>query len=86
MKKVELPAEYAMVLQQVKEMGQEDLTNLAETLRISRPRLMHIVRNLQHKGLILVNKNTYSDAWIELSTKGQRLMDFMWPESRAMPA
>lgn len=81
MKKIELPEDYAIVLQQVKEMGEEDFTSLAESLRISRPRLLHIVKNLQHKGLILVSRSTYSDAWIRLSTKGQRLMDFMWPEA-----
>jgi DNA-binding MarR family transcriptional regulator len=84
MKKLELPEDYAIVLQQVKEMGEEDFISLAESLRISRPRLMHIVKNLQHKGLILVSRNTYSEAWIRLSVRGQRLMDFMWPESQAI--
>jgi DNA-binding MarR family transcriptional regulator len=86
MKKIELPEDYAIVLQQVKEMGEEDLVSLAESLRISRPRLMHIVKNLQHKGLILVRTSSYSEAWIRLSAKGQRLMNFMWPEAGALAA
>ncbi len=80
-KKVELPEDYAIVLLQVKEMGEEDVTMLAESLRFSRPRLLHIVQSLQHKGLILVRYSSYSDAWIRLTSKGQRLLRGMWPEA-----
>ncbi len=81
MKTIELPEDYALVLQQVKETGEEDFANLAETLRIDRPRLSHILQGLQNKGLILVRRTTYTDAWVRLTTKGQRLMNFMWPEA-----
>lgn len=86
MKKVKLPKEYATVLLQIKLRGGEDFVGLAESLRISQPRLRHIIQNLQHKGLILVSRSLYSDAWIALSSKGQRMlngMGGMWPQ--AMP-
>ncbi len=83
MKHIELPEDYAIVLQQVQEMGEEDFVSLAESLRFSRARLMHILQSLQHKGLILVNRSTYSEAWIRLSTKGQRLLRALWPEGYA---
>jgi len=77
MKKVKLPKEYATVLLQIKMRGGEDFIGLAETLRINPARLRHIIQNLQHKGLILVSRSTYSDAWIGLSSKGQRLLNGM---------
>lgn len=79
---VEMPADYALVLQQVEENGQEDFTNLAESLHIDRKRLTHIVQALQHKGLIRV-KRAAQGTWISLSKRGQRLMDSLWPESHA---
>jgi hypothetical protein len=85
MKKVKLPKEYATVLLQIKlRGGEEDFIGLAESLRINPARLRHIIQNLQHKGLILVSRSTYSDAWIGLSGKGQRLlngMNGMWPQA-----
>ncbi|HKU18942.1 MAG TPA: hypothetical protein VJP80_06775 [Candidatus Saccharimonadales bacterium] len=83
MKHIELPQDYAIVLQQVQEMGEEDFTALAESLRFSRPRLSHILENLQHKGLILIRRTRYSGAWIRLSGKGQRLLRTLWPEAYA---
>lgn len=82
MKAIELPGDYALVMQQIKDSGEEDFTNLAETLQFDRPRLLHIIRGLQHKGLIRITRAS-SEIWLRLSTKGQRLMGFMWPESMA---
>lgn len=83
MKKIELPQDYALVLQQVDEFGEEDFDTLAESLRIDRKRLTHIITALRQKGLILINK-TSQDVWVRLSSRGQRLMRYMWPESRAL--
>lgn len=38
MKTIELPEDYALVLQQVDENGEEDFTNLAESLKFDRRR------------------------------------------------
>lgn len=81
MQHIELPADYALVLQQVGDSGEEDFTNLAETLRFDRRRLLHIVRSLQHKGLVKVSQTAGRDAWISLSAKGRRAMASLWPES-----
>lgn len=81
MQHIELPTDYALVLQQVGDSGEEDLANLAETLRFDRPRLAHIIQSLQHKGLIQVSQAAGRDAWIRLSTKGRRVMSSLWPEA-----
>jgi hypothetical protein len=74
-----LPAEYALVLQQIKEHGQEDFANLAESLQIARPRLAHIIEALKHKGLVAITQQ-YNDVSIRLSSKGQRVTRYIWPE------
>jgi predicted transcriptional regulator len=88
-KPIELPADYALVLQQVEESGGEDFTNLAESLNLDRRRLSHIVHALQHKGLVIVNlANPGHDIWIRLTSRGQRLMAAVWPNPgpKAQPA
>ena len=77
MRTVELPIDYALVLQQVHAEGEEDFTNLAETLSYDRRRLSHIVSALQHKGLVTINWRQ-SDGWISLSKRGRRLVETIW--------
>jgi hypothetical protein len=77
MKTMELPTDYALVLQQVEAEGEEDFTNLAETLSYDRRRLAHIVHALQHKGLVHVNWKR-QDGWISLSARGRRLVRALW--------
>jgi DNA-binding MarR family transcriptional regulator len=86
MKTQELPTEYALVLQQIEEDGEDDFTNLAETLSFDRPRLAHIIESLQHKGLIKTESDGQRDFWIRLSNKGEQLMQYLWPESGLQPS
>lgn len=81
-----LPYDYAMVLQQIQEDGEDDFETLAETLQVDRPRLAHIIDALYHKGLIRMSRESSRQAWISVSSKGQRLLTYMWPESRPHPA
>ena len=84
MQRIELPQDYALVLQTVQENGEEDFSNLAETLRFDRPRLAHIIEALRSKGLIYLSHTTrsnYAGAWIRLSAKGRKCMNTIWPES-----
>jgi len=83
---IELPEDYALVLQQVDESGQEDFNNLAESLRFDRSRLAHILEALQHKGLIRLGISGQRDAWIRVSSKGKRLLTYMWPETGLSPS
>lgn len=85
MQHIELPRDYALVLQTVHENGEEDFANLAETLRFDRPRLAHIVDALRHKGLIYLNRSAGagSEAWIRVSAKGRKCIATIWPESAA---
>jgi DNA-binding MarR family transcriptional regulator len=78
---IDLPADYALVLQQIKENGQENFVQLLEALSISRPRLDHIIQSLRQKGLISISRTAYSDAWISLSGKGKKLVSYIWPET-----
>ena len=84
MKRIKLPEDYAAVLLLVKQAGQAELTNLAESLRFDSARLKHIIQNLQHKGLIRVRRSSYG-AWISLSHKGLRALPLL-PQAHASPA
>lgn len=86
MHKMEMPADYALVLQQIQENGQDDIANLSESLHIRRSRLAHIIEALKRKGLIRLTRDYHSDLWIELSGKGRRLVSYMWPESKLHPS
>ena len=77
MRSIELPTDYALVLQQVHADGEEDFTNLAETLSYDRRRLSHIIQALQNKGLVVVSWGR-NDGWISLSTRGRRLVETLW--------
>ena len=74
---MELPKDYIAVLREVTKNREENFLLLAETLSLNSSRLAHVVRALQHKGLILVDRATYADMWIRLSTKGERLAGLM---------
>jgi predicted transcriptional regulator len=76
-KNVNLPTDYALVLQQIQEDGQDDILSLSYVLSINQRRVAHIVKALQHKGHVQV----YDDAVVKLSRKGKRLMQYMWPEA-----
>lgn len=87
MQHIDLPRDYALVLQTIQENGEEDFTNLAETLCFDRPRLAHIIESLRHRGLVYFSRSTgglgrsSTDAWIRLSAKGRKIMQSIWPES-----
>jgi len=82
---IELPEEYALVLQQVSETGEEDMDTLAEYLRLDRKRLAHVIQALHHKGLITFSRNAYQSSLIRLSAKGRQLISYVWPESGMTP-
>lgn len=79
---IDLPTDYALVLQQVQEDGEDDFASLAETLSVSRPRLAHILDALRQKGLIKMSRAAYDSVVIRLSAKGSKLMTQIWPEAQ----
>jgi DNA-binding MarR family transcriptional regulator len=85
MSKSVLTGEYALVLQQIHESGEEDFAGLAQSLRFNRRRLTYIVHGLRQKGLVRV-RQTRHDAWISLTVGGRQLLATMWPESMASAA
>lgn len=76
-KNLNLPTDYALVLQQIQEDGEDDIASLSYSLSISPHRIFHIVKALQHKGLVQI----YDDAFVSLSGKGKRMLRYVWPEA-----
>ncbi len=81
MKTINLPEEYALIMQQIAESGQEDFDNLSQSLHMARRRVVHIVSSLQHKGLVQLTQETAYGPLIELSRSGKRLIHYLWPSS-----
>jgi DNA-binding MarR family transcriptional regulator len=81
MQHIELPKDYSVVLQEVNELGEEDVAVLAETLNFDRGRLFHILHALQHKGLISFSDTSGRGVWVRLSAKGRKFVQNLWPES-----
>jgi DNA-binding MarR family transcriptional regulator len=81
----EIPQDYALVLLQIGEDGEDDFSDLAELTQVERRRLWHVVQALQHKGLVIVKRRARYPSWISLSSKGRRLMRSLWPEARLSP-
>lgn len=81
-----LPEDYTLVLRKIREDGEEDFNNLVESLRFERSRLAHIVESLQHKGLILLQGDGQRGFWIRLSSKGQRLMQYLLSDNGFSPS
>lgn len=83
MKAQQLPQDYALVLQQISEDGEDGFEDLIGTLRLDRSRLGHILQALHHKGLIRIEHATFGEEiWLSLSAKGKRLMSYLWPEAQ----
>ena len=78
---MDLPVDYSLVLQLVNENGEKEFTELTEILCVTKPRMEHILRALQGKGLIRVGRTMYSGVWIKLSAKGQKLTSYIWPDA-----
>lgn len=81
-KKIMLPLDYALVLQQISVVGEEDILSLAESLRMDPPRLEHIIRALRNKQLVLVRRRT-QDLVVSLTKRGRRFLKQLWPEAAA---
>jgi len=81
MRTLELPDDYALVLQQLNEDGSDDFNTLVEALNFDKNRLKHIVSALQHKGLVAMDTSRQKRGWLSLSRKGKRLLSYIWPES-----
>jgi DNA-binding MarR family transcriptional regulator len=74
-----VPVDYALVLQQIYDAGEEDMASLSETLRLSRARLAHILEALKHKGLVSTISSSYGAVWFRVSRKGKKYIGQIWP-------
>lgn len=75
----------ALILQQVHEDGEDDLSTIALQLGMSRNYVASVVANLKSKGLVIVQTN-FDDLWIRLTSRGSQLVNYMWPETRGVLA
>lgn len=80
MRTTEIPDDYALVLQQLNHDGRDDIDELAEMVSVDRGRLQHVIKSLQHKGLIIIDNVGY-ETWLSLSSKGHNLIDYLRPNS-----
>ena len=81
---VSLNNEDALVLQQISEMGEDDVVGLERSLGMKRGRVLASIESLRRKGLITVERIS-GDWWVQLSTKGKELTHHMWPEFAPVP-
>ncbi len=81
MTKKQLPEDYAMVLLQIGEDGEDDFSDLADLMQVENQRLWHVVLALQHKGLVTIKKTAYHPSWVSLSSKGKRMLRSIWPDA-----
>lgn len=77
--RISLNNEDAIVLQQISELGEEDVIGLEKSLGMSRGRVMASIESLRRKGLISVH-HISGDWWVNLSQRGKQLTHYMWPE------
>jgi len=81
---IDLPADYALVLQQIKENGEDSFISLSESLHVSDSRLQHILQALRGKGLVCIVRTAWEENLIRLSAKGRKISNYIWPEMRLM--
>jgi len=81
MQKIDLQEDQALVLQQVAESGEEDVRSLSRSLRFDRQRIATILHALHHKGLIYVSQSGRGEPWVGISSRGKRMMLYLWPEA-----
>ncbi|MEI8072728.1 MAG: hypothetical protein WCH00_01380 [Candidatus Saccharibacteria bacterium] len=77
---IDLPLDYAIVLQQIESDGEDDITSLGKALNLNRARLAKIVSALRKKGLVIIS-DYHSDMSVRLSRKGEQVIHYLWPEN-----
>lgn len=76
---IQISNEEAIVLQQISESGEEDVTGLSRSLRMNHHHVIRMLERLKRKGLVSI-KAAYGNWWIHTSAKGTQLIRYMWPE------
>lgn len=79
---IDLTTNEALVLQQIDEDGEDDLSTLSRQLSLSRSYAATIVASLKHKGLLVVTDH-YQQLWVRPSARGKRMVRYIWPQSQA---
>lgn len=80
MKNIDLPNDYAIVIQQIYDCGEEDFNGLAQELNFRQGYLAQIIASLSRKRLIVTKGGPFG-ILVRLSSRGKRLVRSLWPES-----
>lgn len=68
-----------LILQQISEDVEGDVSSLAEELGEPREKIVVRLQALRQKGLVVITRN-YEGICVQLSRKGKMMMNYMWPE------
>ena len=71
----------AIILQQVHDDIENDPSTLSRQLSMSRQRTITIIEHLKRKGLLAIDHDL-DGLFVHLTRKGQKLIQYMWPESQ----
>lgn len=85
MNSVNLTTSEAIILQQIHDDIEDDVATLSAQLGMSRSRIAAVVDLLKQKGLLVINHD-YQGTWVRLSNRGNRLINYLWPESQMQTA
>ncbi|HMR72472.1 MAG TPA: hypothetical protein PKD68_00485 [Candidatus Saccharibacteria bacterium] len=75
----QLTSEEALVLQQVYEDIETDVTMLSRQLGMRRGMVMSILNELRQKHLVSLKKE-YAELLVNVSARGRQLIRYIWPE------
>ncbi len=77
-----LSAQDALILQQLGEVGEDQLDHMTVELHDTRGHLLARINSLRKKGLVKIISH-YDETIISLTTKGRRTIQYIWPEARS---
>lgn len=81
LKNSQLTTTEAIVLQQLHEDGEDDISQLSQQLNISHGRIVSLINTMRQKGLLII-QHDYQGTWVRLSRRGHRLVSYVWPEAQ----
>lgn len=76
----QISASDALMLQEIGEIGEEELAYIAEELHEPRNYVISQLSKLRHKGLIQIGYR-YGETVVRLTNQGRHIIKYYWPEA-----
>lgn len=76
----QLSPDEALLLQEIKDLGEETLSDIAWYGGGSRSQALSKLSNLKRKGLVEI-RAVYGEAVVSLSKKGKKAIVYLWPDN-----